>query len=232
MNDKTGKRARRSPGAQTGGSGGSGTASRPLDNRLLAQSSRVGNEAFQQRLASSNTTRDEMVEFIGSRLKVIGEVQEREVAQMSTRNERDWWKEVSDIHKGVTKPDPKQWHEATKLYQLAMEQLCHGKIGRGREILDSAMRAEEQAFNNLTKLVSIEDLEREAAEEAPDAMWEIGVNQACTPTDIPNQLAELANQIQDVGDEVKDPPVRQVVDSPWWTEEEEEEEEADADGGG
>ena len=52
------------------------------------------------------------------------------------------------------------------------------------------------------------------------------------PTEVPPELDELANRILDVGQEIKDPPVKARVADPWWTEEEEEEEEeGDADGG-
>ena len=232
MKDKTEKAKARGAGAQTRGSSGSTTTGNSKEARMLAQNSRIGNEAFQSRLDASNLTRDEMMKYVGDRLTVISDVQRREVSQMSTRNERDWWKEVADAQKGLAKPDPTRWHEATKLYEQAAEQFAAGKVGRGKEILESAIRAEESAFTKLTKLVNVKDIEREALESAPDSYWEIKPHQACTPSDIPPELKQLAESILDEGKEIKDPPVRKTVKAPWWTEEEEEEEDGDGDGAG
>jgi hypothetical protein len=196
--------------------------------KLAKMTDSIGNDEIQRRLDQGNATRDELLQFLSQRLTTIRDVQLREIEQCQGNNPRTWWMKVSDSQKeDVTKPEPMRWKDSAALYEDACFQLCRGALGRGAELMRRALDAERKTFGTLTSLVNTKDLESEPS--GPTSMHPILPEEACGPCDTPTEL-KLAQQIQDVNTEPKDPMNRKRKKDPWWTLEEEEEEEEDGSG--
>lgn len=208
------------------------TATAQLGDRssgtLRKAASAVGNTELKTRIESGNANRDELLEFIVSRLRTIRDVQTKEFNLTSIHTQRDWWKQVSDTQKEQhTKPDPSQWKEVSRIYEDATYQICRGALGRGKQLVDRAMDAEKKKMGDLTKLVDTKDIDDREV-EAPAVMGQVGNADACGATDVPAEIKELTNKIESVTAVAAEPPGRKRKRDPWWTlwEEEEEEEES------
>jgi hypothetical protein len=191
----------------------------------------VGN-ARQARDAAAQgaSVRDEMLQHIRARLGTLDEVQQRELALCGPRAQRDWWKEVADQHKtATTKPKPKRWQEAARLYGEAANAAARGDLRRAAGLLRAATEAERRAFDQLTDLVQTADLTSD-----PDNPWKDGVIPYPTPAiATPADLTATCGRILGVQVEVDDPPVKDLILPPApEVEGEEEEEDEDAAGGG
>lgn len=189
--------------------------------KLKKAGAQLGNEEIQQQIKKSNASRDEMLSFLCHRLNTIRGVQLRELEQVGQRQQ--WWKKVSDSQKDdITKPDPERWAEAAKIYEHAAHLLCKGDVYGGTREMMTALDTEKRLFENTTKLVKIEDAEKEA--DVPGTAKNVIKYEQCAPCDIPDDV-KIAAQIEKVTAEVEDPHVKKRVKDPWWTLDEEEEEE-------
>ena len=194
----------------------------PRTSKLLKMGKAVGNTEIQQRLAQGNSSRDELLLFLTQRLGTLREVQVREMAE--TGNQRDWWKDVSDSHKeGTTKPDPTRWSEAASIYEEAAYQLSRGSLGRGAQLVNRALEAERRAFDSLSSVVDLKDVENEV--DGPDCLGDVLPNQGSSACEVPAEAQRLADEITRVTETFVTPPNKARTKDPWWTEEEEEEEE-------
>jgi hypothetical protein len=194
----------------------------PATTKLLRTGAAVGNHEIQSRLTQGAAARDRLLKFLCERLKVVREVQLREVKLTGRSEQREWWKLVSDHHMDkMTKPEPTRWREVGRLYQEAAGALCRGNVSRGAQLLERAVAEEQRQFERLTQLVNLEDLRSEVETPGHEGL-EPG--QACGAVDEPPDV-DLARDIQLVTADVKEPPVEARVADPWWTEDEDEEEE-------
>lgn len=210
------------------------TAAAQLEDRasgnLRKAASAVGNEELKQRIEKGQAGRDEMLQFMVERLQTIREVQVQELEMSSVRDQRDWWRKVADKGKSeYTKPDPTQWREVARFYEEAAYQICRGALGRGRDLVERGIEAEKKKMGSLTRLVDTTEIETEI--DPPDVMGQIGSDDACPNTNVPQEIKGLAHEIQNVTMIAKDPPNRKRKRDPWWTLWEEEEEEEEGGGG-
>jgi len=195
-------------------------------SKLLKTASKVGNEELKQRIDRQTASRDEMLQFIIDRLQKVREVQLKELDIASIRRQREWWKEVSDIHKeDVTKPRPTRWKEVARVYEEAAYQLCRGALGRGRMLVERGIEVEKKTFGDLTALVDVEPDDKDI--DPPGGMGSIASDEACPTENVPQEIHQLSNDIQNVTHVTVEPPGRKRKRDPWWTlwDEEEEEEE-------
>lgn len=192
--------------------------------RMLAMGKSLGNDELKRRIDMGNASRDELLAHIAQRLGSMRQAQLRE-EDFGKNDMRSAWKEISDKHKeDITQPEPMRWRESAKIYEEAAYQLCRGSLGRGAQLMEKAMEAERKAFESVGKQIGVKDLGPE--EEGPEAMGDVKEGQACTPTDVPSEISELADKIQNNNTEFKDQMNKKRKPDPWWTLEEEEEEEA------
>ncbi len=198
--------------------------------RLAKLAKAVGNDEIQKRIQQGNVSRDMAMAFITERLRNMRQLQKREQRLIPRTSHWEWWRQVADAQKPwLSKPEPKRWHQAAKLYAEASKHLARGDLMRGKQILDKAVAEENKQMNDLTDLVSHDDLEFDAR---PDVGWleEIVSGTPGAPCEEPEDI-KLAEEIQKVMDTVVDPMNRRRRRDPWWTlEEEEEEEDGDGDG--
>jgi len=190
----------------------------------------VGNDEIQKRIQQGNVNREMALAFIGDRLRNMRQLQLREQRLVPRGAHWEWWRQVADNYKNwYTKPEPKRWHSAAKLYEDAAKALARGNISRGKEIMDRAVKEEQVQMSKLTELVQTEDL---AFDARPDVGWlEQIVDTEPGPCALPDDI-QLAQEIQNVMETVVDPMNRRRRRDPWWTLEDEEEEEEDGDGSG
>src|SRR5687767_4779831 len=107
----------------------------PATAKLLRTGAAVGNHEIQSRLSQGAAARDRLLKFLVDRLKVVREVQLREIKLTGRSEQREWWKIVSDSsHDKHTKPEPTRWRETARLYQEAAGHLCRGNVSRGSQI--------------------------------------------------------------------------------------------------
>jgi hypothetical protein len=217
--------ARRTRGADDKANAPSTAQTRSGDaksQRLANAGKALGNAEMLQRVQKGNTNRDEMLSFVSDRLKLVREVQLREVGALSKPSQDQWKYAIADNHKeDITKPDPKRWHAASQLYEDAIHKLSRGEMTLGRQLVEQAIDAERKAFDRLTHIVNVDDIE--SIEDLPAALRDASMEGA-QPRDPPTEDLRLANDIQNTDDQMKDPPVR-MTKRPWWEEEEEEDEE-------
>jgi len=207
-----------------------GAVKDPGAARMLRMGETLGNDELKRRIEQGNASRDELLSHLAQRLGAMREAQVRET-NFGNSDMRSAWKQISDIHKpDVTKPDPTRFHESARLYEMAAYQLCRGALGRGSQLVEKAMEAERKAFEGVGKQIGVKDLEPDG--EGSAMLEEIQPNQACSPTDVPQEIEKLADEIQRDETQFKDLPNKKRPADPWWTlEEEEEEEGAPADAG-
>jgi hypothetical protein len=194
--------------------------------RVARTSAAVGNDEMSRRLSAGNATRDQLLAFLCERLKVMRITQMREMAQRDTVNQIEWRHDIAESHADFGKPEPTRWREPARLYAEAADALCRGSVGRGAELMKRAIASEQQQYKELTKLVSVDDLETGA--ESP--VGQVAMGEAAGACDLPPDVA-LAQVIQNVTAAVGEPATKYRTADPWWLEEEEEEEKPD-DGGG
>ena len=199
-------------------------------DRLQKLIKAVGNDEIQQRIQQGTVNREMALAFISQHLREMRQLQIREVQLTKRGAHWDWWRQVADNYKTwYTKPEPKRWQEAAKLYEDAAKAFARGNISRGKEILDRAITEENKQMNDLTELVATEDPEFDSH---PDVRWlESIVDTDPGPIALPEDI-RLAQEIMKVEETVVDPMNRRRRRDPWWTlEDEEEEEEGDGEGG-
>lgn len=183
----------------------------------------LGNSDVKQMLQSGDQTRDELVEFIASRLSTISTVQRRELGMLNNESQRRWWKKVADAHKeNYTKPDPTRWRLCGQLYEDAMLALCAGHLGRGRDLLATASAEENRTMEAMGDTVSKDHIP-ELTANTPGAADSVVSGQGCGERP-PHEAIQTAREIQNVSAVFVNPPNRGRAKDPWWTLEEEEEE--------
>lgn len=207
---------------------GKGAAKDADSKQLKRLQSGLGNEGLGRQLNTGNVQRDEMLQHICERLKIIQGAQNKE--RMAMGREREWFKAVAKGAEGYHTPDPTRWHESARLFKQAAEALCAGNLGRGAILLEQAAEAEHAAFESVPKMVQT-DLDREeSAEAAPDATFQVNDEAGCAACEKPEEL-KIANKILAVQDTVQATPPLGRPKRRWWDEElEEEEEEEESDG--
>ena len=198
--------------------------------RLQNVASKMGNGDLSKHLEGNSNQRDQLLQFIGHRLKEIHNVQNME--QLEIRNERQWFKEVAKGTDGYHLPDPRRWHECTELFDRAAEALCEGHLGRGAQLLEQALEKESATYDTIPKMVLNKLHTREKApNNSPVALGHIAVGASCAATSGPSEL-KYADLILNVRDHVSKPPP--LVGLNWWEtskgDQEEEEEEQNEEG--
>src|SRR5690606_18974975 len=136
-------------------------------------------------------------------------IQEKEIAASDLRTSREHWRQISDSHKtDVTNPDATRWRETARLYELAAYQIARGAMGRGKQVIDKAVAEEQRTFDKLSSIVDITDEEREEVEEGCQVGGAVDPNEACSATDVPAEIHELARTIQGVTEKAPEVPWR------------------------
>lgn len=200
--------------------------SRAKQGGLAGLAASMGNDELMARLEQGNLSRDEMLEFLVQRLGTMRDAQLAEI-DMTNRVDNTFRTTLGDSATHA-EPSPRRWAEAANLYEQAARALCGGQLHKGHQLLESATKAEEQAFQDVKELSQFDDRLKngEGDRTSPD----ISANIACTECEVPEGV-DIADDIQRVSIEghqsIKGQ--RRELD-PWWTdlEEEEEEEEASA----
>jgi len=193
-------------------------------SRLSRLVQAVGNDEIQKRIQQGNVSRDMAMAFIADRLRNMRQLQWREQRLIPRSAHWEWWRQVADAHKPwYSKPEPKRWHQAARLYEDAAKRLARGDLQRGKQVMERAIAEENKQMDKLTALVSHDDLDFDAR---PDVGWLEGIvmGEPGKPCELPEDI-KLAQEIQQVMDTVVDPMNRRRRRDPWWTLEEEEEEE-------
>lgn len=197
------------------------------DSQKLAQIAKaIGNKDLGAQIQNKSSQRDNLLAFICMRLQSIHDIQAKERNEM--KNEKEWFREVAKGVQGFHLPDPARWHECTRYFQKAALAMCNGHVGRGTQLLQKALEAENAAFESIPKQVEIKlDQEEKTPANAPTDMMDMDPDACCPTTGRPQEL-ELADRILNISDYMEStPPLRFLH---WWAgsdkdEEEEEEEE-------
>jgi len=191
----------------------------PKDTALLAKASSVGNEQMAKELKSKNGERDQLLGIITARMEKVHAAQSKE-AFVSTQ--RDRW--FLAVHKGAdTLPEPKRWCEIARLYREAALAVCGGNLGRGAQLTSEAIKAENQAYKDLPKMV-LAELKESPPGAPPKLLQTIASSATCSPCAMPNESA-IAERVEAFSPEVADASTRKKRLHNWWDKEEEEEEE-------
>ena len=208
------------------------SSNRAGDPALRRMQRAVGNEGLRQQMNQGNVDRGFMLSHIGDRLRIMHEIQNREVSMTERGPVFDWSRAVARGKRdGVTGPDPSRWHETARKYDAAAEALCRGDMTRGHALLDDAMAAENKVFLQLSSIVDLTELGTDTRASTTDLDQLVNVGQL-RPIDKPADL-DLAKEILSVTAERPDTPgLTPVGGIPWWEKEEEEEEEEDGDDAG
>jgi len=196
---------------------------------LTGLAGQLGNDELMARLEQGNGTRDELLEFLASRLESMKNAQDAEV-ELAKRVDNSFRTALGESEMRGNDPKPKRWKEAAGLYESAARALCSGQLHRGKELMERAVKADKKAFNDVKSLIEFDKrLEDQGTAEDPPVL-DIGPEIACTDCREPDSL-RLAMEIQEVtingNDRIKGQ--RRELD-PWWVWEEEEEEEEAAGG--
>ena len=199
-----------------------------VSKMLRRVTGRHGNDALSQELTKSNRKRDAMLAFILNRMQVMQETQKKE---LHTINDRElWFRQVFRGNKGSTLPDTTRWHDAAGKYKKAMEAICQGHLGRGVQLMEQAIQAEQDAFESLPNYVKSQ-LEQNTGSQPqspaggrPAEADAIGATAVCAQTAIHSGIRQLADRV--LAMEAKAPLVGWRAKRPhhWWVEEEEDEE--------
>jgi len=223
----------RSKNSHKGGARLGGRAARrnkkKSEGRLEKLAQLVGNDEIKQRIERGNASRDAMLQHLCERLRVMQQLQIRELSMTQRGGHWSWWRDAADRNKeDLQEPKPTRWNAAARAYEDASRALCKGDITRGRQHMDDAMKLERDAHETLTRLVELTDLEFDAR-PTDGQLADITATAAAGPCEEPDDVS-IAAEIYNVTTTVPDMPNRKRIRDPWWTEEEEEEEEVD--GGG
>ena len=195
----------------------------PKETTLLAKANTVGNEQMAKELKSKNGERDQLLGVITARMEKVHAAQNKE-AFISTQ--RDRW--FLAVHKGAdTLPEPKRWCEVARLYREAALAICGGNLGRGAQLTAEAIKAENEAYRNLPKMVR-KDLKEKPLGAIPSLIQSIGSSATCSPCQMPNETA-IAERVEAFSPDIADASTRKKRLHNWWDEEEEEEEEESKD---
>lgn len=196
--------------------------------QLRGMAGKAGNQALDGRLQQSGAMRDQLLQFIGQRLKTMHSVQTFEKLEM--KHEREWFRALARGAAGYHLPDPTRWHEAAHLYQRAAQAMCNGNLGHGAALMDRALEAERAAYDSVPEMVKEHlDHENDAAAAPPVALAHVGTSSTCGTCDQPRDL-RYADLILNVVDKMeRPPPLNRRRGNAWWLEEEEEEEKDDED---
>jgi len=208
---------------------GGGASKDAGSEQLKRLQSGLGNEGLGRQISTGNLQRDEMLQHICERLKIIQGAQNKE--RMAMGREREWFKAVAKGAEGYHKPDPSRWHASARLFKQAADALCTGNLGRGALLLEQAVEAEQAAFDSVPTMVQTELDREEAAAEAPEATFQVNDEAGCAGCDRPDEI-KIADKILAVQDTVQATPPLGRPKRRWWDEEleEEEEEEEESDG--
>ncbi|MEZ4318051.1 MAG: hypothetical protein R3F61_11125 [Myxococcota bacterium] len=209
-----------------------GRSKKPESSRgggLAGLAGQLGNDELMERLQKGNGTRDELLEFLSSRLESMHSAQQAEV-DLTNRMDNRFRTALGESQNMKDRPAPKRWIEAAKLYESAAKALCSGQLHRGQALVDQAVKADKRAFEQAEALVQW-DKRLEDTGATMDSIPQASADTACTDCPEPEAL-RLAHEIQEVTENVHKgiKGERRELD-PWWMEEEEEEEE-EGEGGG
>ncbi|MCO4748102.1 MAG: hypothetical protein KC912_25130 [Proteobacteria bacterium] len=205
----------------------------PRSAQMKSAGTAVGNDTIQKRLSQGANSRDELLQFLTQRLGTMRQVQLRELGLLDARSMAQNKGAIADEQKhGVTAPAPERWGESARLYEEAAIHLCRGSLARGTALIQQAVAAEQRAFDTMTTLVSLADIDADqgvAPGEPPVTAADLDVS-ATAACDMPEGV-QVARDIQNVVAETPNITWRKRARDPWWTLDEEEEEEEAADGG-
>lgn len=196
--------------------------------QLRGLGSKAGNQALDAKLQDQAGMRDQLLQFVGQRLKTMHTVQSHEKLEM--KHEREWFRAVAKGSAGFHLPDPTRWHEAAHLYERATHALCNGNLGHGASLLDRALEAERAAFASTPRMVEKHlDHTNDHAADAPVELAHVGTESTC-PSCAPPAHLRYADLILNVQDKMEQPPpIGRRKGNAWWLEEDEDEDQEDED---
>jgi hypothetical protein len=219
------------------GAGDARGAHDPKTAKAVAASGQLGNDEMNARLHAGKATRDEMIQFVLSHVKLVREAQVREVTASQPQEMRKLHPWLGDpMDTAWHKPEPKRWMETAQLYDDAMLQLCRGSLARAAELMDRALVAERKAFDGMSDKFKEPEMDEALDNRLPFQ----GILQSSATVDDTEDLTEgpqreafhLIHEILNVTTDPKDLPVHMRNDDPFYLDEEEEDEEGKPPGGG
>jgi hypothetical protein len=194
------------------------------DSKLLQQIAKnLGNKGIQDELNQRSGQRDQLLDFICTRLKAVQNVQQIELMEM---NKKDFWdRDVARGTAGFSLPEPTRWHECARSFKEAAIAICQGNLGRGKQLLDRAIEQEKAAYESLPKQVKNNlDKKQQSGDSTPIALAGMSTNAVCPISKTPKDL-KIADQILNVRSEMeKVHPLRIFKPLHWWETPEEQEE--------
>lgn len=204
--------------------GGNAQMSDAASEKLAKIGRQSGNASIKDQLSSSEARRDDLLQFICERLKIVHEIQEVELER--AQNEREWFREVAKGESGHHLPDATRWHDTAKFYMEAAHALCAGNLGRGADLIEKAQEAERAAMESCPDQViqKIMPAKRKLPEQ-PEAAVDVRSGAGCPTTARPMDL-KYGEEILAIIEDAKDsPPLKKTGGKAWFEELEEEEEE-------
>ena len=219
------KATNRQAGRAQGGKAGMSDAA---SEKLAKLSRQSGNANVKDQLSSVEGRRDDLLQFICERLKIVNEIQAVEI-EVGGR-EREWFREVQKGEPGHFAPDGSRWHDTARLFMEAAHALCSGNLGRGVDLLEQAQEAERAAMESCPDQVvqKIMPAKRKLPEE-PEAALDVASGAGCPTVARPMDLKYGEEVLAKIEDARETPAMKKTGPKTWWEElEEDEEEEADA----
>lgn len=192
---------------------------------------KMGNSGLGCKLGEASSTRDMLVNFTCDRLRVMRNVQAKELAEID--HVREWFRRVAKGAAGFWRPDPTRWHEAARSMKEAVKAFCRGDVTRGAYLLEQGMEHERAAFDSVPVMVR-EKLKGEetGAAPAPAQLDSVAPATTCAARNLPEELV-YADQILAITETLFNlPPIRRRRRRRRRAEEGEEAEEAEQKQGG
>ncbi len=196
-----------------------------VDSRLLQQvSSKIGNGGLNSQLLKTANDRDNLLEFLMSRLKNIQQIQQIELDEMALRPE--WFRDVAKGEHGFFLPDPTRWKETAQTYKLAGEALCRGDVRRGKQLIEEAVQKEAAATESLPIQVTERLQSKQSDEYGSPVSTAAETSEICAARTPPKDLS-IADEIIAVQATIRGAtPVRRTRPYTWWEQQEDSEEES------
>lgn len=203
-------------------SGGSSFGMDDMTSHMLRKAGKGGgNDMLKELLKGANKKRDGVIDFIIGRLKQVRDVQLKE--GLAWQNHGDWYRYAFRTQAGFNLPDPKRWHECTKMYRRAVEAACNGNLGRAVQLMEQGMQKESEAWDTVPEFINLDPWQQSWGDR-PEEADNVSEEATCDARNTPQELV-LADRILGLDPTIKSVTAQLKQPHQWWVEEEEEEEE-------
>lgn len=223
MSDKARKDVKAMAGIQEGAAR-SMLSKDATSSRLLNAGKALGNAEMQRKIDGRNAKRDELLAFLCKRLGAMRQVQQREVDKATTQAlAKDRTKLNDGGNKENFASNPLKWRGPANLYEQAAYQLCQGNLHRGAQLVDQAIQAERQCFEQVSGHVDLDGIDTGIGVEQGSAAEGTRPGETCGERATPEGV-DLADEIDRCETVARDVANRFRVRDPDREEDEEEDE--------